>query len=322
MPDTNLYLPDRRRQVSSVDPSSASVLQRLKSLSNVGSLSNRGLDIATNADEYAPTEAELIQEQLSPMTKTGGGTYETPGGYTGSISRDLLRESGAQQFKRKLRALGDQYIVPEQIKGAADLQKQGMVNAGNLATERLKGENASATAAVPRTVNTNTTTNVGSGAGAAQAGGQQLYGSMLSRQAVDAASDLMKRANSMSTGLGGQLLQYPGSTQAHAFKTDLEFLKGNLISKALNEMRSASKTGGALGQVSDYENRILSNIYGNIDQFNSADKVKGGLQQVIDSLNRWETAKQKYGAGASVDEAAGPMGTGVNTTVDPFGLGF
>lgn len=280
-------------------------------------VAQRAQQMATGEDQLAPSDAELMLEQEQTAQNTGMG-----------LSRDALRQKGLQQLQKQLGLVRTQYVEPkrlevagnlqkQQLENAGGLQKQQLVNQGEYAKQGLANEGAAATAAVPRT----TTTNVNTGGGAQ--GGSSLYSSMISKQAMDAANSLLPQVNSYTTGLLGLAGSHIPTTQAYQFRSDLNFLKSNLIQKALSEMRAASKTGGALGQVSDYENQLLGNSFANLDQFNNPDKVKAGLQGVIASLQRWEAAKQKFGAGASVPEAVnGEPGINVNVNADPFGLGF
>jgi hypothetical protein len=136
------------------------------------------------------------------------------------------------------------------------------------------------------------------------------------RRAVDAAKALLPNINAMTVGPIGYASHGIPGTPAYAFSTDLNFLKTNVIAKELAEMRAASKTGGALGQVSDYEDKLLSNALANIDQFNNPDKVRQGVQSAIDSLDRWAQAKQRFGGSAEADAGGNdPAAAG-----DPYGL--
>lgn len=303
------------------NPTSLSLLQRLRSLQNQGStgdpyLDRKQTDIATGADEFAPTEGELLQQQLAPVS-AGGGTYETPGGNTGSLSRDLLKEAGAAQFKRRLRALNEQYGVPEQIKGQDELAKQQLSNAGNLAVERVKGQNASATAAVPRTVNTNVTTSQGTG----QQSTSDQYQSDLAQRALDQVNYIIPKVSAWTSGMGGGMLRNVYGTGARELQSELESLKSDIGFKALQEMRAASKTGGALGQVSDTENKLLAQSLGGLDQANSPDVLKKQLENIAGSLQRWSIAKRQAGQGGVYQNNG--LGLQINAgggSADPYGL--
>jgi hypothetical protein len=50
--------------------------------------------------------------------------------------------------------------------------------------------------------------------------------------------------------------------------------------KTLADMRNASKTGGALGQVSDFEEKMLSNVFGSLDTYQKTGDFKSGVARV------------------------------------------
>jgi hypothetical protein len=55
-------------------------------------------------------------------------------------------------------------------------------------------------------------------------------------------------------------------------------------------MREASKTGGALGQVSERELKLLTSVFGALDQLQSAEQLKTQLKKIKSSVKRWENA--------------------------------
>ena len=77
-------------------------------------------------------------------------------------------------------------------------------------------------------------------------------------------------------------------------------------------MREASKTGGALGNVSDRELELLSNSLGAIEQNQHPDVLRSELANIRDSLSRWRDAvraQSAVGAGVSIGAAQSGMGT-------------
>jgi hypothetical protein len=320
MADTRLSLPEGGRNIKTpVNPASLSLLQRLRSLTNQSStgdfyLDRRRADIATGADEFEPTEGELLQQQLAPMS-AGGGTYETPGGNTGSISRDLLREAGAAQFKRRLKALNEQYVLPKQYEGEYGMATERVKNAGALATEQLRGQNAATTAAVPRTVNTNVTTNAGAG------GSSDQYQADLAERALNQVNYIIPKVSAWTSGMGGGVMRNVYGTGARELQSELEALKSDIGFKALQEMRAASKTGGALGQVSDTENKLLAQSLGGLDQTNSPEVLKKQLENIAGSLQRWSAAKrQSAQGGVYLNNGLGLQINAGGGGDDPYGL--
>jgi hypothetical protein len=93
----------------------------------------------------------------------------------------------------------------------------------------------------------------------------------------------------------------------------LETLKSQIGFGVLQQMREMSKTGGALGSVSDRENSLLQNNLAAISTNQSAEDFKNALDQVIsyarDSKARLQGAyRDTFGEDASQP----PPGTGGN----------
>lgn len=103
---------------------------------------------------------------------------------------------------------------------------------------------------------------------------------------LNAVDDLMGRTSLQTVGFASLGRMLPASLPRN-FKTDLDTLKANIAFGELTAMRSASKTGGALGQVSERELALLEASLAGLDQGQSPSSFKKNLQQVKDSLARW-----------------------------------
>ncbi len=79
------------------------------------------------------------------------------------------------------------------------------------------------------------------------------------------------------------------------FKAQLNTLISNITFGELTAMREASKTGGALGQVSDTEGRLLGSSLGALSMTQSPEAFKQQLQKIKDSIQRWQSAVQQSG---------------------------
>ena len=82
-------------------------------------------------------------------------------------------------------------------------------------------------------------------------------------------------------------------------------------------MRNASKTGGALGAVSEKELTLLINAYGNLMQSTSSDRLKENLetiQRVMSKIENDPTANAMY-YGASATTSVGGDGFSVTGVV-------
>jgi len=86
----------------------------------------------------------------------------------------------------------------------------------------------------------------------------------------------------------------PG-TPAADFAAALDTLKANIGFNELTEMRQASKTGGALGQVSNIELTLLTSTLGALNTRQSPAAFKKQLEKIKASLQRWSIEKQKAG---------------------------
>jgi len=84
---------------------------------------------------------------------------------------------------------------------------------------------------------------------------------------------------SVVPGVGG-LASIPG-TDAANFKARLDTLKSQVGFSVLQEMRNNSKTGGALGQVSDRENVMLQNNLAALDRAQSEPEFKEALKRIV-----------------------------------------
>jgi len=110
----------------------------------------------------------------------------------------------------------------------------------------------------------------------------------------------MKKIADENPGIFGRTaaLPIPDALRTDAFRNyqaQLDSLKGNIIPAALTAMREASKTGGALGQVSDREGAWLSASLGALDMAQSPTQVIEQLKQIDEHLALWEDAVSKYG---------------------------
>lgn len=97
-------------------------------------------------------------------------------------------------------------------------------------------------------------------------------------------------------------LPLPDALRSDAYRNynaQLEYLKGNIIPAALSAMREASKTGGALGQVSDREGAWLASSLGALSMSQDPETVIKQLGLIDESFKRWQGAVEQYGTGES-----------------------
>lgn len=98
------------------------------------------------------------------------------------------------------------------------------------------------------------------------------------RKNIEEARKLIKEGAAGYGALAGVLPE----TKARKLAGIVNTIKANVSFDKLQQMREASPTGGALGQVSDFENRLLQATQGTLDPYQS-DLLLESLNQ-IDSL--------------------------------------
>jgi hypothetical protein len=101
---------------------------------------------------------------------------------------------------------------------------------------------------------------------------------------IDEAEKLVGKG---TTGFGSYLSIVPG-TPARELSTVIGTIKARLGFDQLQQMRNASPTGGALGQVSNRELASLEGALASLDQGLSADALKQNLKQIKESYSRWQ----------------------------------
>lgn len=128
-------------------------------------------------------------------------------------------------------------------------------------------------------------------------------------KAIDRALD---KVSPFTAGLGAWAASIPASPQKD-LKETLETIKANIGFDKLQDMRANSPTGGALGQVSDFENKLLQAVQGSLDQKQSAGQLKQNLTTVKTMLQQLRAQKDfafKYDFKDIIDEkgkASGPQ---------------
>lgn len=123
-----------------------------------------------------------------------------------------------------------------------------------------------------------------------------------------------------TAGWGAMLSGVP-NTSAKDLSETLRTLKSNISFRTLQDLREASPTGGALGNVSNYEVEALQSVLGSVLQDQSPDQLKTNLLRLKEMLKqsraRVEEAFQQDFGNVSVkptNPAAAPA------AADPFGL--
>ncbi|MFY3305231.1 hypothetical protein ACOTEY_29025 [Achromobacter xylosoxidans] len=96
------------------------------------------------------------------------------------------------------------------------------------------------------------------------------------------------------TGISGQFPSIPGGGAAN-LEAKLQNLKSQVGFAVLQAMRDASKTGGALGAISDKENELLQNNLAALNTKQSPEQFKQELQKIVDyAANIRDRANRAY----------------------------
>ena len=109
------------------------------------------------------------------------------------------------------------------------------------------------------------------------------------KRTVSNVDNIISKVNGWTTGWGSWLANIP-STDSANFAAELNTLKSNIAFGELTAMREASKTGGALGQVSDREGKLLESALGALDSKQSPANFRKNLEQIKASILAWQEA--------------------------------
>jgi hypothetical protein len=112
------------------------------------------------------------------------------------------------------------------------------------------------------------------------------YALETANRTIKAVDDVMPDINGWTAGWVGSALSNIPGTKAANVSAELSSVASNIAFNALQAMRDASKTGGALGQVSERELDLLSSVEGSIRQNQSPENLKLQLQKVRESMDR------------------------------------
>lgn len=132
--------------------------------------------------------------------------------------------------------------------------------------------------------------------------------------ASSAISDALKSASGFTTGTLGAVLNSVPGTPAYDLKQKLTTLQAIVGFQTLQAIRNASKTGGGLGQISDFEERLLSAVQGSFDPGQSPQQFVGNLQNLQKTLDQLsdqahQNYQQDYARGSKAPPAAPALGS-------------
>lgn len=105
-------------------------------------------------------------------------------------------------------------------------------------------------------------------------------------EAINLIDEILPDISNLTSGfLGGTMAKAKG-TPAYNLAADINTLQAQIGFEALQAMRDASPTGGALGQVSERELQLLTSTLRSLDPGQTPDQLKENLNKVKDHYKR------------------------------------
>lgn len=105
---------------------------------------------------------------------------------------------------------------------------------------------------------------------------------------LTSVNDAIRQTSPGTTGAIGGILKFVPYTDARALRASLESIKANLAIGAINKMREMSKTGGALGNVTEGELRIVERLVATLDQELGDPQLLANMNKIGKSFERWK----------------------------------
>lgn len=109
--------------------------------------------------------------------------------------------------------------------------------------------------------------------------------------------EAIKMVNPFTAGVGAWSKIIPASP-AKNLAAKLDTIRANVGFDKLSEMRADSPTGGALGQVSEFENKLLQSVLGSLEQDQSPAQLRDNLMKVKQAM---ESAKNNLDRAYNLD---------------------
>ncbi len=121
---------------------------------------------------------------------------------------------------------------------------------------------------------------------------------------VNKVDEALANTDLFTSGLLGSTLGIIPGTPARDLKGSIDTIKANLGFTALQQMRAASPTGGALGQVSERELTLLNSAVASLDSGQSPEALRRNLEQVKTHFQNWKDAIDEDDRRRAFDEKA------------------
>jgi hypothetical protein len=130
---------------------------------------------------------------------------------------------------------------------------------------------------------------------------------------IQEAKGMLEGSDAFRTGMGGAVAAYIPGSGARDLSNAIMTIKANLSFEALQQMRANSPTGGALGNVSDADLKLLASQVAALDYTGKKDKLKRDLALVEQHYQRLLDAAQ-------ADAGMGQGGSDVDALLQKYGV--
>jgi hypothetical protein len=105
---------------------------------------------------------------------------------------------------------------------------------------------------------------------------------------LNSLKEVLPKVSGATAGVGSVLAMLPG-TEAKDLAARLDTIKANIGFQQLAQMRAASPTGGALGQIAVKELDFLQASLGNLDTSQSPAQLRKTIKDIQGSIKRWKS---------------------------------
>jgi hypothetical protein len=134
---------------------------------------------------------------------------------------------------------------------------------------------------------------------------------MNSQLVLDAIDKADKDIGWNTTGVAGALLKNWPASDAYDLRQTIDTIRANIGFAELAQMRENSPTGGALGAVSENENRLLQAVKGSLDPNQSSEQLRENLATIRKNYEavlaeRRKAFRQDYGGMLPKEEEETP----------------
>lgn len=116
---------------------------------------------------------------------------------------------------------------------------------------------------------------------------------------IATVDEALPKVGRLTAGAGGAILSAIPGTEARDLERQLDTIKANLGFDRLQQMRDASPTGGALGQVAVQELIALQSTIASLDKTQSPQQLREGLRKIKQSYENWRNTVRRAETGGT-----------------------